>query len=371
MTGAGERWMERAMALALRARGATWPNPCVGCVIVRGDEVLGEGWHTRAGAPHAEIEALADAARQARDVRGATAYVTLEPCNHTGRTGPCSEALLAAAVARVAVGAADPNPKATGGAVRLRAAGVEVLDGVLAERCRRLNPWFHARHALGRPSVTLKWAATLDGAVSTESGDSKWITSEAARADAHRERAAHHAVVCGVGTLLADAARLSPRGVPLEAHGAPARIVLDTWLRTPPDAPFVQEPVGRAIVACGTGADPAREAALRRAGAELWRLPTGPRGVDLAALCARCLAEDLPSLFVEGGRQVLGAFIEARLADRVRAYLAPRILGGHGAHLGPVALAREPQRIAEALDLRDATVESVGGCFVVEGWLAD
>ncbi len=313
--------MARALRLAERGRYTTAPNPRVGCVIVRGGEVVGEGWHERAGGPHAEVVALAAAGAAAR---GATAYVSLEPCCHHGRTGPCTEALLEAGVARVVYGADDPNPRVSGeGAARLRAAGIEVPGGLLADQSERLNAGFVTRMRRGRPRVTLKTASSLDGATAMTSGESRWITGEAARRDVQRLRAASCAIVTGVGTVLADDPRLTVRG---DQFGAaprqPLRVVLDSRLRTPADAQ-VCAAHGALLV---HGPDATRPAALPAA-AQCVEVPRGPAGLDLAAVLAVLAEREVNDVLVEAGPEVGGAFLDAGLVDELVIYLAPHIMG--------------------------------------------
>jgi diaminohydroxyphosphoribosylaminopyrimidine deaminase/5-amino-6-(5-phosphoribosylamino)uracil reductase len=336
-----ERLMRRALALAERGRGTTRPNPVVGAVVARGGRVVAEGFHRRAGLPHAEVNALARLS--ARAARGATLYVNLEPCSHTGRTGPCTEAILAAGIARVVVGMIDPNPLVDGqGIARLRRAGVRVDVGCLGDACRAANRafsiWAHAR----RPLVTLKAAASLDGFIappprrgSAPASGARprgrrapvWITGPAARRVAHELRAAHDAVLVGSGTVLADDPRLTVRlpGAPRGA-AAPLRVVLDGRLRTPPDAK-VLGPGATTIVFTRRGARRARARALRARGAEVIELPAR-RALPLAAVLAELAARDVQSLLVEGGAAVHASFIAAGLVDDVALFVAPRLLGG-------------------------------------------
>ncbi|MBI1292535.1 bifunctional diaminohydroxyphosphoribosylaminopyrimidine deaminase/5-amino-6-(5-phosphoribosylamino)uracil reductase RibD [bacterium] len=363
-----ERWMRRALELAARAQGNTHPNPCVGCVIVSADGgVLGEGWHHAAGQPHAEVEALNDAAGRGHGVRGATCYVTLEPCNHQGRTGPCSEALIAAGISRVVIATMDPHRKAQGGAERLRAAGILVESGLLARESALLNPAFMTSHLLGRPLVTLKWAMTLDGCTAVPSGDSRWITGDVARAEVHRRRAQHGAVLAGIGTVLADDARLSARPI----GGAPfpvMRVVLDSNLRLPPGSPFLQHvDKQQALVMCSSGAPADREAALIGTGALVARLngPITPERV-LSDLHRR----GVQSVYVEGGRRVAGSFLAAGLVDRVESWIAPKLAGGGSMALGPTSLQSPLARMGEALPLHTTSLSTWGNDFLVEGWLS-
>lgn len=368
-----EHYMREALSLAGRGVGATRPNPAVGAVIVDASgAVVGRGWHRRAGMPHAEVEALRDAASSGRDVRGATMFVTLEPCNHQGRTGPCSEAVLSAGIARVVIAAADPHKAASGGAERLRAAGVEVRTGVLAEESRLMNAGFFTTHLLGRPLVTLKWAMTLDGCTSATGGDAKWITGPAARAEVHRRRAAHDALLVGIETVLRDGTRGTIRDVPMPEGITLWRVVLDSSLRLPPGAPFLEpDPISRALVVCGEDADPAREAALKARGAEVLRVAAREERIDIAALLEALSRIGIQSVYVEGGRRVAGSFLAAGAVDRVEAWVAPRLLGGGATHLGPLVLDPAPLAIAEAQALHRVQWTSFGEDLLVEGWRSE
>jgi diaminohydroxyphosphoribosylaminopyrimidine deaminase/5-amino-6-(5-phosphoribosylamino)uracil reductase len=358
--------MRLALACAAPAIDRVRPNPAVGAVLSRDGTILSTGTTQPPGGPHAEVMAL----RGCADARGATLHVTLEPCNHTGRTGPCTEAAIAAGIARVAIAARDPHALASGGIARLRAAGIEVTHGILAREAVLQNPWFHIFHREGRPLVTLKWAQTLDGATGTESGDSRWISSPEARAAAHGLRARHDAVLVGVGTLLADDARLTVRDAELLA-GPPRRIVLDSRLRTPPDAALFKDLAGGVAIACAEDADPARESALRARGAEVWRLPVEAGRVSLRALLRRMAEERLMSVLVEGGRTVAGAFLAADLADRIEAFVAPRIIGAGAAGVGPLQLAQAPSLIAQARPLLGLRVEQAGPDLRWSAWLRE
>jgi diaminohydroxyphosphoribosylaminopyrimidine deaminase/5-amino-6-(5-phosphoribosylamino)uracil reductase len=351
--------MARALRLAERYRGRTAPNPIVGCVIVdaRG-EILAEGAHAGPGKPHAEIVALRQLGGTAR---GATMYVTLEPCMHQGRTPPCVPAVRASGVARVVVGTEDPMPGHGGGIAALRRAGISVSRALVAE-CDDANQPFLTWAMYKRPAFTLKAAVTLDGKIATVAGQSKWITGELARADVHRLRATHDAVLVGVGTVLADDPRLTCR---VRGGRDPIRIVLDGQLRTPPTAHLLPRRKGpRTIVVTTARAAEAKERALVRAGAEVWRLPAHANGRPrLHELARRLGAEDLTSVLVEGGGEVHAAFLETRYADEVILYVAPKIVGGPapswvgGKGLGSLASAYrfapagEPVRLGDDLRL--------------------
>ncbi|MCX4473152.1 bifunctional diaminohydroxyphosphoribosylaminopyrimidine deaminase/5-amino-6-(5-phosphoribosylamino)uracil reductase RibD [Micromonospora sp. NBC_01655] len=337
-SGSVDEAMRRAIALAARGLGTASPNPVVGCVLLDPDgEVVGEGFHAYAGGPHAEIVALAQAGLRAR---GGTAVVTLEPCDHTGRTGPCSHALIAAGVARVVVAVPDPDPVAAGGAVTLRAAGLQVEFGVRAAEAEAGNVAWLTSVRRGRPYVIWKFAATLDGRSAAADGTSMWITSEAARADVHALRGTVDAVIAGVGTVLADDPRLTVRnprdGTP--AIRQPLRVVVDSLGRTPAGAQVRD------------GAAPTWIATAAQVGA-------GPDGrVDLPALLAELHRRGVRAALLEGGPSLAGAFLAAGLVDRVVGYVAPRLLGA-----GPTALADAGvTTIADAIDLELTDVTQVG-----------
>jgi diaminohydroxyphosphoribosylaminopyrimidine deaminase/5-amino-6-(5-phosphoribosylamino)uracil reductase len=343
-----EALMRDALALAARAEGRTAPNPMVGAIVLdRRGRVVGQGWHRRAGAAHAEAEALRRAGARAA---GGTLVVTLEPCRHTGRTPPCAPAVAEAGVARVVVGARDPVPGHGGGAAWLARRGIAVEVGVLRGACDELNRGWLTAVSEGRPWLTLKAAVTLDGKVATWRGESRWITGEEARADGHRLRNTHDAVLVGVGTVLADDPRLTVRGV---ARGRdPVRVVVDSSLRTPPGAALFKGAGGRVVIATTAAAPALRARRLELVGAELWRLPARGGRVDLAALVTRLAAAGVHSVLVEGGPGVHGSLLDAGLVDELRLYLAPAILGGSGRRIGPSWLAgRGVDRLADATRL--------------------
>ncbi|MEN3538550.1 bifunctional diaminohydroxyphosphoribosylaminopyrimidine deaminase/5-amino-6-(5-phosphoribosylamino)uracil reductase RibD [Microbispora sp. ZYX-F-249] len=326
MTSGDILHMRRAIALAARGLGGTSPNPVVGCVVLDSSgEIAGEGFHAYAGGPHAEVVALREAGGRAR---GGTAYVTLEPCDHTGRTGPCTAALLEAGVARVVVAVSDPNPKAAGGAATLRRHGVVVDEGVLTAEAEEVNAAWLTFVRAGRPYVTWKFAATVDGRSAAEDGTSQWITSPEARADVHLLRAASDAVVAGIGTVLADDPRLTAR-VPTPSRAAPVlRVVVDPGARTPATARVLDDEAPTLVAVAEDAAVPAH---LSR---HAVRLPRVPGGIDLHALLAELHGRQVVSVMVEGGPTLAGAFLREGLVDRVVGYLAPALLGAGPAALG-------------------------------------
>lgn len=326
---ADRRAMNRALALARRGHCTTPPNPMVGSVVTRGGEIVGEGWHRRAGGEHAEAMALAAAGDRAR---GATIYVTLEPCNHQGRTPPCAEGILEAGCARVVYAHRDPNPDVTGGgAERLRAAGLQVESGLLAEQAVEMNVPFLTRLLHGRPAVTLKWAMSLDGRIATATGDSQWISSPRGRRWALELREEHQAIVVGSGTALADDPRLNRRLG--RAEGPIARVVLDRRLRLPPAAGMFRIDGPVVVYTAVPGhEDQARQWAgrrdlLREAGAEVVVL----EAVEPASVVADLGDRGVSSVLVEGGGEVLEAFAASGVWDRAAVCCAPVLIGGSAA----------------------------------------
>ena len=320
-------FMTQALELARRGMYSTDPNPRVGCVLARGDEVVGEGWHSKAGEAHAERVALESAGDSAR---GATAFVTLEPCSHTGRTPPCTDALVQAGVARVVAAMRDPNPAVNGsGLAAIESAGIEVAVGLLEQQALELNPGFVSRMRLGRPWVRLKMAMSLDGRTAMASGESQWITGKEARADVHRWRARSSAILTGVGTVIADDPRMTAR-IP-EAERQPLRVVVDSHMRTPAkarlfesDAPVLIAttqagvPAGHPgeVLDLGHAQDPAKGHAEDLA-----------EGVDLNRLMTELAQREINEVWVEAGARLGGALLRLQLVDELIVYLAPRLLG--------------------------------------------
>jgi len=327
---ADHAFMARALQLAERGLNSTSPNPRVGCVIVRDGRIIGEGWHERAGEPHAEVHALAAAAAHADAARGADVYVTLEPCAHHGRTPPCADALVAAGVARVVAAMQDPDPRVAGrGLDRLAAAGIRVDCGLLADAARELNIGFVSRLTRGRPWLRAKLAASLDGRTALADGSSQWITGAAARADGQHWRARACAILSGSGTVLHDDPQLSVRlGGGGQAGAAnqrqPLKVIVDSQLRTPPAARLFEQ--GRALLV-GAGADPARVAALAARGAEVLDLPGDDGRVDLPALLGELARRGVNEVHVEAGRVLIGSLLAAGLVDELLMYFAPCLLG--------------------------------------------
>ena len=356
-----ESYMREALRMAAYARGRTSPNPLVGAVIVRDGTIVASGWHRAAGEPHAEIHALRMAGELAR---GATLYVTLEPCAHHGRTGPCAEAVIAAGIARVAVALSDPNPLVAGrGLAMLEAAGIETQTGVCEAEARRQNEVFLKWVTTKRPFVTLKTAMTLDGKIASHTGASQWITGEEARARVHEYRDVHDAILVGIGTVLADDPSLTTRLPDRTGHN-PLRIVLDSEARTPIDAKLLTDGAAPTVIAVSERADHRRVNLLHACGAEVVTL--GAERVDIAALLDYLGAREITSLFVEGGGTVNWSFLAGGYVDKVHAFIAPMLMGGAAAKT-PVGGTGfdSPQT---ALHLHDVTVEQLGADILVTGY---
>ncbi|HLY96332.1 MAG TPA: bifunctional diaminohydroxyphosphoribosylaminopyrimidine deaminase/5-amino-6-(5-phosphoribosylamino)uracil reductase RibD [Sideroxyarcus sp.] len=320
MNAADSQWMAQALRLAERGLHTTSPNPRVGCVLVKEDKAVGEGWHERAGEPHAEVHALRAAGKAAL---GATAYVTLEPCSHHGRTPPCADALIAAGVKRVVVAMQDPNPLVAGqGLQKLRAAGIEVECGLMEAAARELNVGFVSRMTRGIPWVRSKIAASLDGRTALANGTSKWITGDAARHDVQHWRARSCAVLTGVGTVLADDPQLNVREISTVRQ--PLRVVLDSELRISPRAAILQN--GQTLIYTASS-DTSKRRALQAGGAELVTLAGKGGQVDLSAVLDDLGRRGINEVLVEAGRTLNGALLQAGLVDELVLYLAPQLLG--------------------------------------------
>lgn len=355
------RFMERALAEARQGRPR--PNPHVGAVIARGDEILAVGHHRRAGEDHAEVAAIRAAGTR---TSGATLYCTLEPCNHFGRTPPCTDAIVQARLARVVVGCADPAPHVPGATGKLRAAGIEVTVGVLEEACREMIADFARHITTGLPYVVLKAAVTLDGRLAARTGDSKWITGEASRAEAHRLRDRADAVLVGVGTVLADDPSLTVRHVP--GHD-PIRVVWDTHLRTPATARLLTQPSEAPTwIIHGPTASSRRRDTLAATGAELVEVPLSGAHLDPRAALEQLGRRDIVRLLVEGGAQVHGALLREGLVQAGAVFVAPRILGDPAAP--PLADAGPLDRIGDGWWIVSPRVRQLGDDVLFEGELA-
>lgn len=353
-------WMARAIQLAARGLYTTEPNPRVGCVLVHAGELVGEGWHLRAGEGHAEVNALRQAGPRAR---GATAYVTLEPCSHFGKTPPCADALINAGVSRVVAAMQDPNPLVAGqGLARLHAAGIEVSCGVLEAEARQLNPGFIKRMQQGLPWVRLKLAMSLDGRTAMASGESQWITGAEARADVQRLRARSGAVVSGADSVLLDDSALTVRAAELglepelaqaAAQRQPLRVLIDGRLRVPLSQRLFRE-AGAVLVVCSDTAG--RETDYQAHQAELLALPGKHGRVDLAQLLAELARRGCNEVLVESGAALTGAFWQAGLVDELIVYMAPRLLGSRARPLLELPF----DSMAEAMDVRITDLRAVG-----------
>ncbi|WP_165673425.1 bifunctional diaminohydroxyphosphoribosylaminopyrimidine deaminase/5-amino-6-(5-phosphoribosylamino)uracil reductase RibD [Metapseudomonas otitidis] len=359
MTASDQAFMARALELARKGLYSTHPNPRVGCVIVRDGQVVGEGWHARAGEPHAEVHALRQAGERAR---GATAYVTLEPCSHHGRTPPCADALVNAGIARVVAAMQDPNPQVAGrGLLRLMDAGIAVQSGVLESEARALNAGFIKRMEIGLPFVRVKLAMSLDGRTAMASGESQWITGPAARAAVQRLRARASVVLTGADTVLTDGARLTVRPDELGLNAEltalaltrpPQRVLVDGRLRVPLSAPFYQ--VGKALVA--TCAVASARDRFQEEGHELLAVPSSNGHVDLRRLLLELGSRGANEVLVEAGPRLAGAFARAGLVDEFQIFMAGRLLGSSARPLLDWPLAR----MTEAPQLKITEVRAVG-----------
>jgi diaminohydroxyphosphoribosylaminopyrimidine deaminase/5-amino-6-(5-phosphoribosylamino)uracil reductase len=355
-------WMARALTLATQGRGLTSPNPMVGAVVARDGVLIAEGFHERAGRPHAEAVALTHAGQRAR---GATLYVNLEPCNHSGRTPPCVGAIIRSGIRRVVSATRDPNPRVTGGGTAaLIAAGIEVTTGLLERAARDLNRVFFTAIDRQRPHVTMKWAMTLDGKIAAFDRTSRWITGPAARLEAHRLRSQSDAILTGIGTVLADDPSLTVRLDPPWPR-EPYRVVVDSRARLPLSAAMLRTGTpARILVAVGEDAPASRVAALESAGVTVLPCKSREGRVDVADVCGRLHGLDVTAVLLEAGGGVAGAFLDAGLVDRVAAFIAPTLLGGAGA---PAPIAGGGLGLGDAVRLTDVTARPVGDDWLIEG----
>ena len=361
---ADREYMTRALALAARAQGQTSPNPMVGAVLVKKGRVLSEGYHRRAGSDHAEIVALKAAGERAR---GATLYVTLEPCCHTGRTGPCTDALIEAGIADVHFATVDPNPHVAGrGARRLRAAGIGVHAGLLREESRRLNEDYFTFHRTGRPFVTLKIAQTIDGRVATGDGHSQWITDKAARAEGHRLRASVDAVLTGGETVRRDNPSLTVRYV---KGDNPYRLVVSSSLDLPQNSHVIRKNADHNTVLVSTSRAIEKFAKLKhRANLTYWSVKSAGRGkLDLADALAQAAEFGIQSILIEAGPSLTTAFLKQGLVDKVVCFVAPKILGKGKEAIGDL----KARKITDALQLTRATTTAVGRDFMITGYIRE
>ena len=362
-------FMKQALELAARGRGFTSPNPMVGAVVVKDGKVVGKGYHHAVGEPHAEVNAIHDAGA---DARNATIYVTLEPCNHTGRTPPCTQKILSAGITRVVVAMADPNPDVKGGGnAFLKQKGLEVVSGVCEAEARQLNEVFVKFIRTRRPFVVLKCAATLDGQIATRTGDSKWVTGELARQQVHAVRHAMDAILVGAGTVKKDDPSLTTR-LGNEKDRDPHRVILDTRLSISTRARlFQQTSSALTYIAAGPlGIDKhtmERRNALKAAGAVVLETPLKADRVDLDALMGLLGDTGITSLLIEGGGQVIASALSAGIVDKVMFFYAPKILGGNDGV--PICRGRGPDLMKDCLTLTDTRVERFGDDVLIEGYL--
>lgn len=354
--------MRVALTLARATTGQTSPNPMVGAVVVKNGKLVGTGVHLKAGTPHAEVHAIEMAGAEAA---GSTIYVTLEPCNHHGRTPPCTEKIIASGIRQVVIGSRDPDELVQGrGIARLRDAGIMVLEGVLAEECRQLNEAYFFQRSTGRPFVTLKTAMTLDGKIATVTGDSRWITSQASREHAHLLRHQHDAILVGIGTVLNDDPSLTARLIPGGNH--PLRVILDSHLQTPVDAKITEVSETPTWIFTTEQRNREREQQLRDKGVRIISTGAAER-VDLSKVLEVLGQEGMLSLLVEGGGTVNAAFLRQGLVQKIVAFIAPKLLGGKDS---PTAFEGEnPRQIDASLSLRDVQVTQFAQDLCVTGYL--
>lgn len=359
--------MEMALGLAAKGRGHTAPNPMVGAVIVKGEQVVGRGFHARAGQAHAEAIALREAGKRAK---GSTLYVTLEPCSHHGKTPPCTDAIIEAGITRVVAAMEDPNPLVKGkGFKTLLAADIDVEVGCMQPQARLLNEFFVVYHELQRPFVTLKWAMTACGRTSHDSGESRWISNSGSRQYGHRLRAAHDGVMVGVGTVLSDDPMLNVR-VPDHQGSQPKKIVLDGALSIPTRARLLRERGGAEVLLFTTPfADQKVVEQLRNEGRKVIILPSRRRLLDVELVMKELYKEGIMSVLVEGGRRVHTALLAKGMADKVVAFMAPKVLGG-GQLRSPVEDLKL-ERLSDAFHLRDVKWQAFDDDLCLEGYLRE
>lgn len=358
-----QQYMQQALQIAAYAAGRTSPNPLVGAVIVKDGRVVGQGWHRKAGTEHAEIHALRQAGELAA---GATIYVTLEPCSHYGRTGPCSKALIDAGIKRVVIAMLDPNPLVAGkGVAMLKAAGIEVETGLLQEQAERLNEVFLKWIMTKMPFAVMKTAMTLDGKIATAAGNSKWISNEVSRRRVHELRDVYDGILVGIGTVLADDPALTTR-LASQSGKNPLRIVVDSRARTPLTAKVVTDGQAETLIAVTVAAEAAKVEALRQAGVEVLVVNDGQQ-VDLKQLFCRLGERGICSIFVEGGALINYSLLKAGLIDKVYSFIAPKMVGGSSAP-GPVG-GDGVETLDQAFLLEDVETELLAGNILVSGYI--
>ena len=360
-----EHYMRQALAIARYATGRTSPNPMVGAVILRDGRIVGQGWHRKAGTPHAEINALQQAGELAR---GATMYVTLEPCSHHGRTGPCADAVIAAGIKKVVVAMNDPNPLVAGqGIGKLREAGIEVVEGVLAAEAAKLNEVFIKWISTKLPFVVLKSAMSLDGKIAAHTGHSQWITGPESRQRVQELRDSYDAILVGIGTVLADNPSLTTR---LSYKGKnPIRIIIDSMARTPLDAQVVTDGLAPTIIVVTPDAPQERVNALREQGIEILFVELKEKGVDLRQTFEVLARREITSILIEGGASINGSVMEEQLVDKIYWFIAPKIIGGQGA-LGPVG-GQGVTDVNQAHLFEDMTMEPIGQDLLISAYMCN
>jgi len=360
-----EKFMKAALGFAKKGLGKTSPNPAVGAVIARRGQVVAAGFHRKAGEVHAEVEALNQLRGKAR--RGDTLYVTLEPCNHFGRTPPCTQAILKKGIRKVVVGMRDPNPHVTGGGCDyLSGQGVEVVTGVLEEECRRLNEWFVTYVTKGRPFVIAKTALTLDGWTATSTGHSRWVTNEQSREWVHRLRHQVDGILVGVGTVMADDPLLNTR-LKKGRGKDPVRIIVDTHLRIPVNARVLAHPHGsETLIAVSEDVPPRRIERLKTKGISFLVCPKKEGRIDLIALMDMLGNRSITSVLLEGGATLMGAMIREKLVDKFCIFKAPKILGGSDGR--PMALGQGPSKMDQSIPLKDIRIKRFGDDLLIVGY---
>jgi diaminohydroxyphosphoribosylaminopyrimidine deaminase/5-amino-6-(5-phosphoribosylamino)uracil reductase len=361
-----ERFMKEALTLARKGWGYTSPNPMVGAVVVRDGKIVGRGYHEAAGRPHAEVGALADAGENAR---GATLYVNLEPCNHDGRTPPCTQAILSAGISRVVAAMDDPNPGVAGGGnAFLQSRGVTVTRGVLEDEARRLNEVFVKFVGAQQPFVVLKCAATLDGRIATRTRDSKWVTGSRARSYVHEIRHGLDAIMVGIGTVISDDPSLTTRRAKGREGLDPVRIVLDTKLSVPEDAKVLRSsPDADTILVTGRAVSAAKRTVLRSRGVKVLEAPLRRGQINLNSLMNRLGYIGITSLLIEGGSQVIASALRARVVDKILFFYAPKIMGGSDGV--PICGGPGPDYMRQCIPIRDMALHPMGEDFLVEGYI--
>ena len=358
-------YMTTALELAKKGEGFVSPNPMVGAVVVKSGEIVGQGFHEAAGKAHAEVNAIDDARERAKD---ATLYVTLEPCNHTGRTPPCTEKILGAGIKRVVMAMADPNPNVKGGGADfLTEHGVEVTSGVCEAEAKKLNEFFIKHIRTGMPFVILKCAATLDGRIATRTGDSKWVTGEKSRQYVHKLRHATDAIMVGIGTVKADNPRLTTRLGGIECVN-PIRVILDSRLSISEKAKVLRPGSdAETIIMTSASAPPEKKAVLEKIGARVIEVPEKMGGLDLRAVLEALGKRGVTSILVEGGSRVVASVLAAGLVDKINFFYAPKILGGDDGV--PICKGPGPSLMMDCIQIRDTTLHQFGDDFMVEGYL--